>query len=428
MEEKMKIEQKHRQDRFRRHAVQVKEAQKMIEPYLAPLDTEFVCLEQAYGRYLAEDIVAAHPLPHFRRSGMDGFSVRTDDIRDASSEKPVCLKVIENVPCGFVPQKRLEPGTAARTMTGAMVSEGADAVIRLEMTREFEIDGESYLSVTRPIQPGANVSEVGSELHEGAVVVTRGRTIRSGEMAILAEYGYHQVQVFRSPVVAIFSTGAELLRVDEPVQPGKIRNSNAHMLAGLVRQAGGVPRWLGQIGDDVEEARIKMTEAVNTADLVISTGGVSVGDYDVLADLFLQWEGKTLFNKVAMRPGSPTTAGVLDGKICIALSGNPGACFVGFHLFVRPVLLGMQGCGETQLPEFAAILSETYAKTDAYTRYVRGRTVVSDDGHVYVEPVGQDKSSVMSSIKDSDCLICIPPGKGGATKGSVVTALRLPNC
>lgn len=395
----MNTDPKHRQDRFRRHAVQVKEAQKMIEPYIAPLDKEFVCLEQAYGRYLAEDIVAAHPLPHFRRSGMDGFSVRTDDLRDASSEKPVCLKVIENVPCGFVPQKRLEPGTAARTMTGAMVSEGADAVIRLEMTREFVIDGETYISVSRRIQRGDNVSEVGSELHEGELVLTRGRKIRSGEMAVLAEYGYHQVPVFRSPVVAIFSTGAELLRVEEPLQPGKIRNSNAYMLAGLVRNAGGVPLWLGQIGDEVEEARIKMTEAIRTADLVISTGGVSVGDYDILTDLFLQWEGKTLFNKVAMRPGSPTTAGVLGGKICMALSGNPGACFVGFQLFVRPVLLGMQGCSETYLPEIAAIMLENYAKTDAYTRYVRGRTVFSSDGHVHAAPVGQDKSSVMTSIK-----------------------------
>lgn len=416
----------YKRERIYRHAVQVGEAQKRLGAFVSPTDREWVPLEQAYGRYLAEDIPASHPLPHFRRSGMDGFAVRTADLREASADRPVCLKVIEHVPCGFVPGKRLEPGTAARTMTGAMVPEGADAVVRLEAVQEEIRDGEPHIRISRRIPPGDNVSEIGSELPEGALILRRGRRIRSGELAVLAAYGCHRVPVFRAPVVAIFSTGAELLRVEEPLQPGKIRNSNAHMLAGLVRQAGGVPLWLGQIGDDLDAARAKMAEGLDRADLVISTGGVSVGDHDVLTDLFLRWEGETLFNKVAMRPGSPTTAGVLDGKICLALSGNPGACFVGFHLFARPVLLGMQGCGDPYLPEIKAVLQGRNAKADAYTRFVRGRLLYTDDGRVGAEPVGQDKSSVMTSIKDADCLIRIPPGKTETAEGSLVTALHLP--
>ncbi|TNJ67744.1 molybdopterin molybdotransferase MoeA [Paenibacillus hemerocallicola] len=415
----------HKEARLTRHAVQVAQAQGLIKPYITPLESKRVPLEQAYGSYLAVNIAASHPLPHFRRSGMDGFSIRTEDLRGASSETPVRLKVIERIPCGAVPRKRLERGTAARTMTGAMVSEGADAVIRMEMTQEAVIGGISHIIVTKPIQPGANVSEVGSELEEGAGIVGQGCKIRSGETALLAIYGFHHVPVYRSPVVAILSTGEELLQVDEPLQPGKIRNSNAPMLAGLVRRAGGIPHWIGKIGDDLDETRQRVQEALASADLVVSTGGVSVGDYDAMADFFLQWEGKTLFNKVAMRPGSPTTAGVLDGKLIFALSGNPGACFVGFHLFVRPVLLGMQGSVEPHLPEIKAFLRQGYAKTDAYTRYVRGRIVFSSDGRVCVEPAGQDKSSIVTSIKDSDCLICIPPGKEETVPGSLVSVLCL---
>jgi molybdopterin molybdotransferase len=415
----------YKEARLKRHAVQVAQAQELIKPYIRTLESERVPLERAYGSYLAVDVAASHPLPHFRRSGMDGFSIRTDDLRGVSPDAPVRLEVIEQVPCGAVPRKRLERGTAARTMTGAMVSEGADAVIRLEMTQEETLGGIPHIIVTKPIRPGANVSEVGSELEEGAVIARQGCKIRSGETALLAVYGCHRVPVYRAPIVAILSTGEELLEVDEPLQPGKIRNSNAPMLAGLVRQAGGVPRWIGKIGDDLDETRQRVHEALASADLVISTGGVSVGDYDAMADFFLQWEGKTLFNKVAMRPGSPTTAGVLGGKLCFALSGNPGACFVGFHLFVRPVLLGMQGSGENHLPEIKAFMPQGYAKTDAYTRYVRGRIVFCGDGRVCVEPAGQDKSSIVTSIKESDCLICIPPGKEETVPGSLVSVLCL---
>lgn len=415
----------HKEARLGRHAVHVAQAHELIKPYIRTLESERVPLERAYGRYLAVDVAASHPLPHFRRSGMDGFSIRTEDLGDVSPESPVRLRVIEHVPCGAVPGKRLEPGTAARTMTGAVVSEGADAVIRLEMTREAIIGGIPHIIVAKPIRPGVNVSEVGSELEQGAGIVGRGCKIRSGETALLAVYGFHHVPVCRAPIVAILSTGTELLRVGEPLQPGKIRNSNAPMLAGLIRQAGGIPRWIGTIGDDLDETRQSMEEAMASADLVISTGGVSVGDYDAMADFFLRWEGKTLFNKVAMRPGSPTTAGVLNGKLCFALSGNPGACFVGFHLFVRPVLLGMQGSGENHLPEIKVFMPQGYAKTDAYTRYVRGRIVFSNDGRVCVEPAGQDKSSIITSIKESDCLICIPPGKEETAPGSLVSVLCL---
>lgn len=413
-------------EKFRRHAIRVEEAQERVLQRVAPLDIERMPLEDAWARRLAEDVFAPHPLPHFRRSGMDGFSVRSDDLCGASPERPVVLRVIEDVPCGRVPRRRIEPGTAARTMTGAPVSEGADAVVRLEMARELMIDGQPHIAVSKPVAPGENVSEIGSEIASGERLLARGTNIRAGETAILAAFGFARVPVFRRPVVAVVSTGEELTDVDAPLAPGKIRNSNAPMLACLIREAGGVPRVLERIGDDGEAVRRAVEQALAEADLVISTGGVSVGDYDVLADMFLSWRGETLFNKIAMRPGSPTTAGVLDGKLIFALSGNPAACFVGFMLLVRPALLAMQGCADGRLAEFRAILEEDYTKTDAYTRFVRGKLRIGDEGRLFVRPVGPDKSSVLSSLKDADCLIRIPAGKRETVKGSLVDVLRFP--
>ncbi len=215
-------------------------------------------------------------------------------------------------------------------------------MIMLEMTRESEDEGQFYIEVAKSIPAGSNISEIGSELTEGTELLQRGRKISAGETALLASFGWSRVPVFRRPKVAIIGTGSELLEIDQPLQPGKIRNSNISMLAAQVKQHGGVPLSLGIAADNKEEVSALLDQAFVQADLVITTGGVSVGDYDILADIFSQWKGTKLFDKLAMRPGSPTTAGIRDGKFLFALSGNPGACFVGFELLVRPVLLGMQ--------------------------------------------------------------------------------------
>jgi molybdopterin molybdotransferase len=410
--------------RFQREIVDVWDAQKRLEPWIRPLGTEKVKLTDSIGRYLGENVVATHDFPHFRRSMMDGFAVRSADTKGASEECPVTLQVIESIPCGAVPTKKLTANTAVRIMTGAMMPEGADSVVMIELTEQMQKDGQTYTVVKKETKPDENVIPIGLEMAKGTLILEKGRKINPGEAALLAAFGYDTVTVSRRPTVAIFATGSELLDVSEPLEPGKIRNSNSYMVAAQVLNAGGIPVLLEKVPDDVGLAKSMILDAMEKVDLVITTGGASVGDYDILVDIFEQWDGKMLFNKVAMRPGSPTTVGVWRDKFLFALSGNPGACFVGFELFVRPVIWGMQGKTDIYLPSFSAFLAEDYKKNDSFYRIVRGKSEVKD-GKIYVRSAGIDQSNVLSSIRDTDCLIVIPRDRKVMNAGEMVKVLRL---
>jgi molybdopterin molybdotransferase len=410
--------------RFHREVVKVEEAQKRIRPYIRTGKTEKVALIDSFGRYLAEDILANEHLPHFRRSGMDGFAIRSADTKGASREDPVWFQVIETIPCGSVPDKEVKPGTASRIMTGAAVPDGADAVVMLEMTQTAERDGKVFISVPREISSGDNITPIGSEVEKGTLILEKGRKINAGEAALLATFGYSEVEVYKRPRVAIFATGSELLDVESPLLPGKIRNSNSYLLASLLLDAGARPLIQKTLPDDADQAQAAILAAFDEADLVITTGGVSVGDYDILVDIFEQWDGRMLFNKVAMRPGSPTTVGIWKDKFLFSLSGNPGACFVGFELFVRPVLKGMQGKTNLDLPCFTATMAEDFTTPCPFERFVRGYRYVTD-GKVFVKPAGIEKSSITLTIKDSDCLIVVPPGGRGVSAGDLVKVISL---
>lgn len=410
--------------RFGRETIRAEEAQARIAPYIQPGRIEEVSLLNSIGRRLAEKIKATDPVPHFRRSGMDGFAVRSIDTHGASQNDPVLLQVIENIPCGAVPEKDVRARTCSRIMTGAAVPEGADAVVMLEMTATVEKNGNVYTAVKKEMQAGDNVSPVAWDVAAGTLLMEPGRKVNAGEAALLATFGYDTVKVYRQPTVAIFATGSELLPVSEPLQPGKIRNSNSYMLAAQVRAAGGVPFIIDMVPDDVDMAMEKIMAAFDKVDLVITTGGVSVGDHDILVGIFEKWDGKLLFNKVAMRPGSPTSVGIRDGQFLFGLSGNPGACFVGFELFVRPVLWGMQGKRQPYLRKHKARLIGGYAKPTSFQRFIRG-TYETKEGQLFVKPVGIDKSGIVTSIKDADCLIIIPPGDQGVPDGAHVSVIEL---
>jgi molybdopterin molybdotransferase len=410
--------------KFNRPSVEVTQAQQLLAAHVKPLSSERVPLLQSFGRRLAEEVHATHPVPHFKKSGMDGYAVRAADIEHATPERPALLEVNQVIPCGSPPSRPITAGQAARIMTGAPLPEGADTVVMFEMTEERQEDGKTLVAIFKNVAQGRNTSQIGEELSEGDFLLERGRTIGAGEAALLATFGCDTVPVVRRPRVAILTTGSELLPVEAALQPAKIRNSNRYMLAALIESAGGEIVTLDAVPDDVELARAFVGEQMVKADLIVTSGGVSVGDFDIMADLLDRWDGELLFNKVEMRPGSVTSAAVRDGVFLCALSGNPGACFVGFELFVRPVLNGMQARQEIWPTTFTARLQADYPKGNIYARYLRGRMILRD-GVVYVEPVGKDQSSVTVSIKDADCLILIPPG-GGVLSGETVTALRLP--
>ncbi|WP_410768657.1 gephyrin-like molybdotransferase Glp [Fontibacillus sp. BL9] len=412
-------------EKFKRKAISVKEGQAKILSFVGQGEAERVVLPEAQGRILAEDIYAPHPYPHFRRSGMDGFALLSNDTIGCSTDKPLFLEVVDEIPCGSLPSVSLVPGTAARIMTGAKVPDEADAVVMFEMTESTESQGKAYIQLKREIKPGSNITPVGLELKEGDLILEKGRRLSAGEISVLATFGNYSVPVIKRPLVAIFSTGSELLGVEEPLQDGRIRNSNTYMLACQIRDAGGEPYILEAIADDLATARQKVQDAFALYDIVVTTGGVSVGDFDIMADLVSGEDVDMLFNKITMRPGSVTTAAVKDGKLLFALSGNPGACFVGFELFVRPAIGTMLGISQPFLKEIQATLGREYVKVNNFTRFVRGRLELAE-GRLVAYPAALDESSVMVTIKDSDVLIVIPPSSRGVQAGETVTVLQLP--
>ncbi|MCR8633250.1 gephyrin-like molybdotransferase Glp [Paenibacillus radicis (ex Xue et al. 2023)] len=406
--------------RFQRKLIKVEDAQQAVLHHVRLQEREEVLLEESFGRRLAESVCASHPVPHFRRSGVDGYAVRAEDSYQASPENAVTLEVTETIPCGVIPVSGVERGQAARIMTGAVVPSGADAVIMLEMTEASARE----VCIRKRMDKGENITPIGHEVQEDELLLQLGQTIGPGEAALLAAFGYERVWVFRKPRVAIFSTGSELLEVGRPLEHGKIRNSNSYMLACQVQEAGGVPLIMPILPDDPECVEAALLKIMEQVDFIITTGGVSVGDKDVLVDLFERWDGRLLFNKVAMRPGSPTSVGLWRDRLLFALSGNPGASYVGFELFVRPYMRGLLGYSAMIHNEITGSLQTDYSKGSAYPRYVRG-TVSVNNSSVFVKPAGKDKSSNMVSIKDADCLICIPAGGRGAAKGETVRVILL---
>ncbi|GMK41541.1 molybdopterin molybdenumtransferase [Paenibacillus sp. CCS19] len=412
-------------NKYDRRAMTVEQARALLLGRVQPVQAVEVDLVDALGRRLAASVRTEEPIPHFRRSGMDGYAVRTSDLANVRAAAPAELEIIEQIPCGVEPQYKIAKGQAARIMTGGMVPEGADAVIMQEMTELLESEGRSIVRIQKKVAPGTNVTPIGEEADEGTLVLEAGERIGAGHTAILASLGYSRVSVYRRPKVAVLSTGTELLQLSDPLQMGKIRNSNAYMLAAQIIAAGGTPQLVGQIPDDYARAERMLYDLLaSDVDLIVTTGGVSVGDYDIMADFFLRWEGKTLFNKIAMRPGSPTTAGSWRDKLLFGLSGNPSACFVGFELFVRPVIQQLQGAVFNPAKTVTCRLAVDYKKVNAYPRYVRGYWY-SAEGEHYAKPVGRDKSSAILSLKDANCLIVIPPTKTGLSSGEIVQIIPL---
>ncbi|MFD0618455.1 gephyrin-like molybdotransferase Glp [Paenibacillus sp. GCM10027629] len=413
------------QQTFMRKAISVHEATLLVLESVHVMPTEEVPILQSIGRTLAVELVAPQPMPHFRRSGMDGFAVMSEDTKQATIGTPISLQIIDHVPAGMVSEKRLSSGQCIRIMTGASVPDGADAVIKYEMTEEdISPDGTEMCKVKGSVVMGENVSPIGVEIAANETVLRSGVRIGSGEVALLAMFGIHTVKVYKQPRVAILATGAELLRVEDTLEPGRIRNSNAYMLAAAITEFGGIPIVLDRVTDDARIAKQVILEALYDHDVVVTTGGVSVGDHDILYDITQDWDGDLLFNKVMMRPGSPTTFGLWQGKPLFALSGNPAACYVGSRLFLRPALRGMMGADLVPEPRVMATLTVDYVKSDRFTRFVRG-VMTEQEGKLTAAPVGYDMSSVTVSLRDANCLICLPGSPKGYAAGSFVEVIPL---
>ncbi len=406
----------------KRKPLPVKEAIRKVMDFAKIGETEMVSLQNSFGRFLAEDLIATHPVPPFDRSPYDGFAIRAIDTAHAKADQPVEFEVIDEIGAGSVSREKIGQHQAVRIMTGAQMPSGSDAVVMLELTKVYEKDHKTYMSLKRPFHKGDNVSFKGEDTPEGSILVKKGTIVTPGTIALLATFGYEKVKVVRQPRIGIIATGSELLEVGEPLEPGKIRNSNSFMIEAQAKRAGAHPIFLGKLADDFDACYEAVVEALEKVDFLLTTGGVSVGDYDYLPEIYQRLGANALFNKVAMRPGSVTTVAEYNGKLLFGLSGNPSACYVGFELFVRPIVRHYLFSPRPHLQKVTAFLGKDFLKPNPFTRFVRGSLQLID-GQVIASPVGLDKSNVVTSLADANVFIVLPGGTRGYRAGDMIDLL-----
>ena len=411
--------------------ISVDEALARILSHVQPLEAERVSILDAMGRVLSEEIVSDIAIPPFDNSAMDGYAVRSADVSQATPESPVRLAVVGSVAAGYVAAMRVESGTAIRIMTGAPLPEGADAVVPYEDTSDFDRSKDARLAapageieVRGAVQARDHVRPAGEDVYEGEQVMAPGRVIRAQEIGVLASLGRESVLVHRRPRVAILATGDELLEIHEPLQPGKIRNSNEYTNAALVTRTGGIPMRLG-IGRDTEADLIERIRSglERGADLFLTSGGVSVGDYDVVKDV-LGNEGQMQFWQVRMKPGKPLAFGLLPGGVpLIGLPGNPVSAMVSFEQFARPAILKMLGHIDLAKPEVRAVLDEPLTNSG---RRAFVRVIVSQrEGSYHARTTGEQGSGVLTSMSKANGLAIVPEETLYLDEGSEVVVQML---
>ncbi|PRO83953.1 molybdopterin molybdenumtransferase MoeA [Lactiplantibacillus pentosus] len=381
----------------RRYPISITEAQAKINNVTLPTVTETIPVAEANHRVLAETVTAPFAYPHFRRSGVDGFAIRHADDHDYPHE----FKVVGNVPAGATFHQPLGQDEAVRIMTGADVPVDAGVVVMLEKTRDLD---DHHINIVVP-EKHSNITEIGEEYQAGDVLIEKDTELNPGGLAGLTALGVQRVTVYRQPRVAVITTGSELMAADEPVQEGKIYNSNGILIPELVRENGGIVTSVEQLVDDNDLLQASLQKAIAENDIVITDGGVSVGDFDFIGDTARQAD-ELLFNKIKQRPGSVTTAFVQDQTLVMALSGNPGACYTGFYLYVEPLLRRFVHQA-TRLQKVTSRLAAPYHKTNGFDRILRA-TYTVEDGQYATYPNGPDRSGALSNLQTTTCLIKIP--------------------
>ncbi|MCS8602041.1 molybdopterin molybdotransferase MoeA [Lactiplantibacillus pentosus] len=381
----------------RRYPISITEAQAKINNVALPTVTETIPVAEANHRVLAETVTAPFAYPHFRRSGVDGFAIRHADDHDYPHE----FKVVGNVPAGATFHQPLGQDEAVRIMTGADVPVDAGVVVMLEKTRDLD---DHHINIVVP-EKHSNITEIGEEYQAGDVLIEKDTELNPGGLAGLTALGVQRVTVYRQPRVAVITTGSELMAADEPVQEGKIYNSNGILIPELVRENGGIVTSVEQLVDDNDLLQASLQKAIAENDIVITDGGVSVGDFDFIGDTARQAD-ELLFNKIKQRPGSVTTAFVQDQTLVMALSGNPGACYTGFYLYVEPLLRRFVHQA-TRLQKVTSRLAAPYHKTNGFDRILRA-TYTVEDGQYATYPNGPDRSGALSNLQTTTCLIKIP--------------------
>jgi len=400
------------------------EARARVLAAVRPLTPETAALEDCSGRALREPLVAPHALPPFRNSAMDGFAVRSADLTGASRAQPVTLRVVEVLPAGRAPARALAPGEAARIMTGAMLPEGADAIVPFEEATRSGPGADERCEVRRTPAAGEHVRERGADVSRGETVLHEGRQLSPQDIALAAALGVPRLAVSPRIRVALFSTGDELLDVDQPLRPGTIRDSNLLMLALLLRASGGVLTFAERLPDDVTRVAARVRDALAASDVVLTIGGVSEGDFDPVREA-LATLGSIESWRVAMRPGRPQAFGTPGGKVFYGLPGNPGSVACVFESLVRPALRVLQGFAQLDRPRVPVRVAEPVESRAGRTDFVRSTLTWRDDGMLWATPAGAQVSGHLGPQSRAHGLLVVPEASERLEPGARAVALVL---
>lgn len=395
-------------------------ARNMLLDVVRAVGTEELALSDCFGRVLAESVTAAENVPPFDRSPYDGYAFRSEDTAGASKENPASLCIIEEVPAGAVPTKTCTKNTAVKILTGAPIPEGADAVINYERT-EFT---ENSVKIFAPIKSGENIVRAGEDVRKGDILVRQGQVIDPGTAGTLAAQGIARPKVYRRPKVGIISTGNEVMEVGVPLAPGKIYNSNRYTLSAALQEIGCDSVYLGLVGDCPEAICELMKKGLAECDAIVTTGGVSVGDYDFTPDAMERAGVNILFRGVQLKPGMACAYGEKDGKLVCGLSGNPASSLTNFYMVAVPALKKMAGLSDYMLEETQVTLNTDFKKKSPATRLLRGKLDISD-GTVRMRLPKDQGNVVISSAIGCDGMAIVPAGTGPITAGTTLKGFKL---
>ena len=399
--------------------ISVAEAIQIVKERTRALPPERVALANALGRFLAEDIIADSDLPPFDRSQMDGYAVRAADTQNA----PARLRIVGESAAGHGWHQEMKAGEAVRIMTGAPIPSGADSVQQVELTREID----SFVEIQQSVQTGRSIVRRGLEIKAGATVLHAGEKINAAMMATLASFGYAQVKVGRQPRLAVLATGSELVSVDQEPTQDQIRDSNNYSITAYAELAGATVERLSLTGDDTMLLKNQIAEAAEDSDVVVTSGGVSMGVYDFTKSALKELDCEILFERVSLRPGKPTVFALLPGgTLAFGLPGNPVSVSVTFNLFARTALLAMQGAKEAALIEEWAVLARGVKGSVERESYLPAWLRTSEEGDLLVEPLKWAGSSDFVAFTRATALIIVPQGARPLETGTTVKVVRLP--
>ena len=409
------------QHRYTSPMISVAEAIQIVRQQTHTLPVEQVPLPNALGRVLAQDVVADSDLPPFDRSQMDGYAVRAVD----SESAPVRLRIVGESAAGRGWHNQLEQGQAVRIMTGAPVPAGADSVQQVELTHELK-DG-TVVELLESVEAGKSIVKRGAEIKAGETVLNAGTVINAAMMAVLAAFGYSTVDVFRRPRVAVLATGTELVPVDQKPGQDQIRDSNNYSIAAYAELAGATVERLPVTGDETSLLKNQIAKAAENCDLIVTSGGVSMGVYDVTKVALRELDAELFFERVALRPGKPTVfARLPGGALVFGLPGNPVSVAVTFNLFARTALLAMQGATEPALKRDTAALARKVKGTEDRESYLPVQLTTNDDGELIAFPLKWGGSSDFVAFALTTALAIVPAGAKAVEAGSLVNVVHLP--